>query len=374
MDVLLDSNIYYGQYYFDSMSFKSLFAYLGNKKSKLLLPEVVHDEVVDNYSETLDKFNSTHRSLQTYSNFLFRPPQEVTRTPKEALKEYKQSFKKNIKSLPIKMIPSDEINLSLVSNRCEAKIHPFGQNEKYPEVGFKDTIIWLCLLNHLSKSDEICFVSNDRAAFGETTLAPELQREIAQLTGKKVFYFNSLEKFLSENYFDLKTKIDKSKLIEFSSQWQVTDFIADGMANEIESGQGLAKILGDEYCLKNIWIPEIKFSDFDIFNYENEIAYIRLTLEALVETNFVDKIPKEGRLGSWTFYRAVVTIDVAYSTSKVKVIAVDNSEIKFIKDSYKFVNAKRSPADLDREWKVKIYESYQTRHFDQKSNVKPANS
>jgi hypothetical protein len=363
MDVLLDSNIYYGQYYFDSMSFKSLFAYLGNKKSKLLLPEVVRDEVLDNYSEILEKFHSTQKSLQSYSNVLFRPPQDINQPPNEALKKYKLSLKKVIKTLPIRMINSDEINLSLVSSRCEAKIHPFGQNEKYPEIGFKDTIIWLCLLNQLSKSDEIFFISNDKVAFGETSLTPELQSEIDQLPGKRVFYFNSLEKFLSENYFDLKAKINKANLITFSSKWQVTEFIVDGMANEIENNQGLAKLIGDEYNFKNIWIPEIKFTDFDIFNYENEIAYIRLTLEALVEVNFVDKVPKTGRLGIMAYYRAIVTIDVAYSTSKVKVIAVDNSDIKIIKDSYKFVNAKHSPADIEKDWGIKTFKRYQTRYF-----------
>lgn len=371
MDILLDSNIYYGQFYFDSMSFKSLFAYLGNKKSRLLLPEVVYDEVVDNYSEILDKFHSTQKSLQSYSNVLFRPPQEITQTPKEALRKYQISLKKIIKSLPIKMLNSNDINLSFVSKRCEAKIRPFGQNEKYAEVGLKDTIIWLSLLNELSKSNEICFISNDKIAFGETSLAPELQKEIEHLRGKKVVYYNNLEKFLSETYFDLKTKISRVNLIDFSKQWQVTDFVANGLATDIRSGQGLAKTVGDEYYFKSIWIPEIKFSDFDIFNYENEIAYIRLTLETSVEIHFADKTPKEGRLSIMSHYRALVTIDVTYSTSKVKIIAVDNSKIKIIKDSYKFISAKHSPEDHDKEWntKTKVYDDFQTRYFKNNSKV-----
>lgn len=365
MDVLLDSNIYYNQYYFDSMSFKSLFAYLRSKKSKLLLPEIVQDEVIDNYKETLDRFHSTQKSLQSYSDVLFRPPKEINPTPKETFKKYDQSLKKRIKSLPIKTISSNKISLSLVSKRCEAKMRPFGQNEKYSEIGLKDTIIWLCLLDQLSKSNEICFISNDKVAFGENSLAPELQHEIDQFPGKKVIYYNNLEKFLSETYFDLKTKIDKTKLASFSKQWQVTDFVADGLANDIRNGQGLERTIGDEYYLNKIWVQKIEFIDFDIFNYENEIAYIRLTLEASVEIHFMDKVPKEGRLGSIACYRSRVTIDVAYSTSKVRIIAVDNSEIKIIKDSYKFINAKHSPEDHDKEWntKPKVFEGFQTRYF-----------
>ena len=112
-----------------------------------------------------------------------------------------------------------EHTLGTVIERVHARIPPFSSADHASDKGFKDTLIWLSLLDYFSKcgEDEIVFVTSDA---GFRNASESLIREFGDRTGKKLTieensYYNRL---LEEKTEKKKVKdvppVDMSKLRE----------------------------------------------------------------------------------------------------------------------------------------------------------------
>lgn len=81
--------------------------------------------------------------------------------------------------------PSDAEKIAL--DREIQRLAPASTSTQKPGTGARDVVIWLTVLNQLSTDSTVYFVSEDKRAFGETSLLPDLVREADRHPGKLVF-------------------------------------------------------------------------------------------------------------------------------------------------------------------------------------------
>lgn len=121
-------------------------------------------------------------------------------------KSYIDLFGKNI--IPL---PSGEITFSKVLDRVYKKTPPFSSVDGASDKGFKDSLIWISLLDFFQTSgeDEVVFVTNDNG-FRKNT--DELCKEFKESTGKNIIikdnnYYKSLSDAKEPEAVPLKKEV-----------------------------------------------------------------------------------------------------------------------------------------------------------------------
>lgn len=78
MNVVLDSNIIIGDYFLKSADFEVVFDYLARTSSRIVLPQIVFDEVIQNFRIQLtNKLAETTRAAKKLNAFLAAGKTEV---------------------------------------------------------------------------------------------------------------------------------------------------------------------------------------------------------------------------------------------------------------------------------------------------------
>ena len=98
-------------------------------------------------------------------------------------KKYKELFSDNIIPYIDKQKLFDEI-----LERANKKIAPFSSNVAASDKGFKDCVLWLCIIEFFKThgEDELVFLTNDKSAFLNNS--EFLTKEFNEQTGKKIIF------------------------------------------------------------------------------------------------------------------------------------------------------------------------------------------
>lgn len=111
-----------------------------------------------------------------------------TKTIDEAEKYYRTGIQKKYERIfPGKIIPFSKSGATLerVLQRANDKIAPFNDDEKASDKGFKDSLIWLSIIDYFKENGEkeIVFITDDS---GFRNKVNDLEKEFLENTGKKI--------------------------------------------------------------------------------------------------------------------------------------------------------------------------------------------
>lgn len=193
MHVLLDTNIYMMDLTFSKPEQEALKNYLSMTNSRLLLPEIISDEVYKNIETSAMKELRKIRGLYAAKVGLIPDTVNVEQV-NSALKE---KFERLVKEMQVLSIDNKNIDLQKLVNKSLSETPPFKSQGR----GFRDALIWESLLKYLNSTLEtqVAFITNNSSDFGSGELKPELKEELIKLNlQERVHFFNSLGEFLTE--------------------------------------------------------------------------------------------------------------------------------------------------------------------------------
>jgi hypothetical protein len=172
MDVLIDTNVLYSDFRMEGPEFQMFLNHRHVVPFDLFVPEVVIDECVNKYRETVEETISTisdcNRQLKKLE--LDRYP-DIDTSDKLTL-AYRRDLERIIR-LHGRIIPYPRTSHKDLVTRDLARKRPF----KKSGIGYRDALIWESLRSRLWEgTEELVFVTNNTSDFGE---GPDLHEELS---------------------------------------------------------------------------------------------------------------------------------------------------------------------------------------------------
>lgn len=206
MYIVIDTNIFFNNWFLESPLFIFLANFSNNTHSTLLIPSVVREEIEnkynigrDNLRSELDKLNKEFRDFKLDVNI-----------EENVVSEQGYNFQKILESKfnSVEMVPYSNVKHEILVHKAMHSLRPFREKEK----GYRDSLIWLSILDCLkSKKNQrrLCFVTGNSNDFFENknnstdksvTLHSDLVRDIAENEIENQFQlYVSLKAFVDEN-------------------------------------------------------------------------------------------------------------------------------------------------------------------------------
>lgn len=178
---LLDANVIAGDFRFRHNATRLLLREAREGRIGLLVPQVAVDEAVNKYREELE---TPHREWQRASKRLRGlgaiDESEVTHAlDLQAIEaNFRQELTEKLTSARAEILPYPSVSHETVVRRALARERPFDAEGKH---GYRDTLIWETVLEHVDEEKPIVIVSADNRAFsgkGQTDLFPGLVEEL----------------------------------------------------------------------------------------------------------------------------------------------------------------------------------------------------
>lgn len=213
MNVFIDSNVFYNQWFLESSQWRLLFHFLNNECNALFLSRLVIDEVENKYkSLSRESYTNLERGMASFESFF--PGSQVAIPSFSAMPAYdlKQVLKNKVENMWI--VEYEDIPQSEVVSRALVPKRPFQANEK----GYRDTLIWLSFLRCLKEwhiTGDIAIITNNVGDFmgaDKASFHPDLLEDI-QMAGLhcNIHIFSSLMAFLNGNVDKQAHLIDEFK-------------------------------------------------------------------------------------------------------------------------------------------------------------------
>lgn len=218
MYIVLDSNIWLSELGLNTAKGAATRFYIKQKQAKLVLPEIIKEEVERNLFNSLTTYSNdiqkNHRQLLT----VFGQLKEVVLPSENDIKTKAKGLFDEVK-VELHEIPFTLESARSSLNKINDKKPPSDKNQQ-----FKDGVIWADCMSLLNE-DDVCLVTEDKAFFRDRNykngLAGNL-REEANLFPKELIIYPSLSELLEELKTDVK--IDNDDLVSC-----FTKTIADSM-------------------------------------------------------------------------------------------------------------------------------------------------
>ncbi len=309
----------------------------------LNVPQMVVDERIvqrlQQLKNTVTEHNKTLNQLQGIN--MRKSVKDVRFQHKSIQKFLDKSAKEQIKKCNAKIISNCKIDQDTLSSRALNKIKPFSTKLKGDD-GFKDTIIWLSILEDAKKSKNYNYIfyvenSND---FNKEICGNEFNK----YSKKKFFIVNSLpelEEVLDKEYI-LNLELEKQNKIvvnEVMNQSGYITFKANNFLNEKNTGSYMGATLR-EYAVistesllgrKEDETTNINYSKMvfnNIFKVTDEEFNVNLTLYGKKVTD--DGIDGFGTVMPYSFSMAnkseivlSINLSIDLKTKKVHIHNID---------------------------------------------------
>ncbi|WP_310738026.1 PIN domain-containing protein [Pseudomonas sp. BP01] len=234
--VVLDSNIYCYDYFFQSGAFKYLIRYVNNIDATLLLPQVVIDEVK----------NARDRSVLEELQIIEKSQQALKRVSKKdfsglvhEVEEYDLLKRISAQVSNVKIVPYSAVSNAEIFARALKVKRPFKAGEK----GYRDTLLWLSLMEHLKAEGapaEVVFINSNRHDFYTDKIIafhPDLLEDLKAISFVEMVPYGSVADFVAtidkvEHAFDHASDI---ALFENYVEDEAIDYLQSMGANVLQS-------------------------------------------------------------------------------------------------------------------------------------------
>lgn len=246
--IILDTSVLVNDFWFDGASFRTLVNLLNIFDAHVLLPELVVDETMNKFRETLTTALNKSRRLDHILNRKI-----IARVNLEATVARYRDFIRTLfypladdEEATFREIPYPENSHSDIVKRLLQGKKPFrGGSDK--EKGYRDYLIWLSVIEVVRENPEsdVLFVSENVTDFGSetdrhNTLHPDLVADLP--AGRDVEFHSSVaglierllntidsdsRAFLSANT-DLVSHLTRNVVPELLNQWFAVEALRDG--------------------------------------------------------------------------------------------------------------------------------------------------
>ena len=199
MNIVLDTNILFENWYLEGPHFLLLEKYLSISESKLFIPEIVVLETKNLFRKELKKLLSGAHKLSRYL-----PDEQVFKQlpgEQEKYEEYVTKLDERLKELNVERPGHSDIPHDVLIQRDLAYRKPFGQSGK----GYTDTLLWEVILQKIAAKETVAFlISKNPGDFAVSKKVLKLHDDLkndlmsAGLPEDSVRYFSDLKCFIDE--------------------------------------------------------------------------------------------------------------------------------------------------------------------------------
>jgi len=325
MDVIIDSNIIRASNYLRSQKFAAVFDYLHKTRSKLVIPEIVQQEVVASYRRDLrESYEKLQRQASQLKSMCFSGNAKVE-TDLDVEKEV-SAYEAHIQSLiagqKVQLLPYQDTFMREVVRRLTERIRPASPKGEES----RDVIIWLSIKEFLKDTPkkEASFISTDSSAFAaerSTKLHPDLVAELSA-DGLQLRYFSSTDDFIREH----RTRVEY-----VTQEWVDAALAAAGLRQLVEQRiwmhynewrlwsekpvwskkPGVEK-LTEELGYEDVAIKYLHIEDYFVYKIDDKEQYLHASYTGEIEVYPTFRMPLEFPMAST--YTSVLTF-----TTEVKV-------------------------------------------------------
>ena len=154
------------------------------ERIELVVPEIVVREVVGKYARAAKALSKDLRNLQM--------PFDLD----ESVASYESQLRKRLKEAKSQTLETDSVEILELVDRAVARRRPFDDEGN----GFRDTVIWMQVLNLVSTDARVHFISSDSAFYAGKGTERHLKQELAEeaeAAGGSVSWFYELGDLLA---------------------------------------------------------------------------------------------------------------------------------------------------------------------------------
>ncbi|MDO9354119.1 MAG: PIN domain-containing protein [Solirubrobacteraceae bacterium] len=264
--VLLDSNIYCGDWFLRGAPFRYLCHFLNNEGHTLLVPRVVLEEVAN---VRLRKFSEeavvAGRAIAALNRLNGNDITTASTLPAAKKYELLSLLKESIEGVVVleyNTLPHDEI-----FQRALKVQRPFREGEK----GYRDTLIWMSLLAFLktqNRPEQVAFITTNKNDFFTQSEDAEFHPDLrADLTGANVVPFKSLAAFVDRHVDKDLHGIDRVML-----RPEIESFLED-QTSEMLLGSEPQKLLWRNLAPGMRWPDDVRGSAVEIMEGVEDLEF-----------------------------------------------------------------------------------------------------
>lgn len=200
MWIVLDTNIYFNQWFLEGANFRVFRNFCNNTGAHILLPEIVRQEVQNKYEGELSQARTDLEKLVTkFTKLGFECPPSPVAEEEYDFGQLVQEQYRNVNMVPYSSVAHKQ----LVDKALTPKL-PFREKEK----GYRDALLWLSILDYVKASGfkgPIHFINANSKDFyssksGNLTLHDDLKEDLyARSMETDVIPYVSLSEFVGKH-------------------------------------------------------------------------------------------------------------------------------------------------------------------------------
>ena len=348
--IVIDTNIFVQDFWTQSSDFKILFSNSTKLDFKIILPQVIYDEILSQYGKKYTEYASKMESSLKPFNKLMKKDFKISLNYDfdEIINIYKKNLDEMILEHNISIIDYPETNHKKIAKRSMSRTKPFKNNGE----GYCDTLIWENILKLLQdkECEYLYFISNNPKDFFENeNIARVLMDDLVELEidVNKISAYLNLQSFVKNEIISYKEQLDSIKITLENDVNQyfgssIEEWIENNIFDALDSKE-IAKTIVNfpldtcRYELSEVLTPNnIDIVDIRLIN-ENE-KYVLLTFNIEIGMHICSSIENFNNYKEieflFTQYDSMLPYDdydciLVYVTSKIKTsIYIENNDYK----------------------------------------------
>lgn len=177
MLIVLDANAVTPDYHLQTPSFHILAVRIAEQEVRVCIPMVAVIEIEATYRRAIDDRLAAFHKWLDRTNPLgpWSTPAKLTSELDTAAKDYPGRLARRLSDIGIEVLPIPSVDLEELVRRATSRRRPFNDAGN----GFRDNLIWHTVLELAdANTDEVVFVSNDKAFWDDGNLHPDLLEEL----------------------------------------------------------------------------------------------------------------------------------------------------------------------------------------------------
>ncbi|AVQ98102.1 hypothetical protein OBCHQ24_03300 [Oceanobacillus iheyensis] len=207
MLVVLDANVIKKNFMLTSIDFNNLFDYLIKTQSRLIIPQIVWEEIQNLYKQELKQRYDDYEDTYSKLNLLLMNSidNNVEINVDEKTTRYMDYIKYKLDLKDEDIVKYKQEYLPEVVNRAIYRIKPCSLKGEE----FRDTLLWLTVLDVAKDNldEQLVLISHNTKDFAANNnkelLHPDLRKEVEDLN-LEVQYYNSLSQFIQKHATKIK--------------------------------------------------------------------------------------------------------------------------------------------------------------------------
>ncbi len=350
--IVIDTNIFVQDFWTQSSDFKILFSNAIKLDFKIILPQVIYDEILSQYGKKYIEYSTKMESSLKPFNKLMKKDFQILLDYDfdEMINVYKKNLDEIILEYNILIIDYPKTNHKKIAKRSMSRTKPFKNNGE----GYCDTLIWENILNLLQykECEHLYFISNNpKDFFDNEHIARVLINDLLELKIdiNKISAYLNLKSFVKDEIVTYKERLDsiKSTFKDDVNKYfgsSVEQWIEDNIFDALDSEEVAKTIVNFpldacNYELSEVLTPNnIDIVETRLLNKDKNEIYVVLTFNIVIGLHICSSIDNFHKYNDiellFNEYDSILPYDdydciSVYVTSKIQISTyIKNNDYK----------------------------------------------